>query len=312
MSRIVTVGGAQMKAEPWEGRGPVVQRMIEMMREAKAHGCDLIVYPELALTPFFALEWVENLSDADCYYEKEMPGPETLPLFEEAKKLGIGFNMGYAEMVEKGGRVRRFNTSIIVDKQGNIVGKYRKVHLPGHAEYKPDMPYQGLEKYYFEVGDLGFDTWRTMGGVMGMCICNDRRWTETYRVMGLKGVELIMVGYNTPNSTPWDTTFDELTYFHNHLVMQAGAYQNSTYVVGVGRVGRTGPNNAVELIGGSAIIAPSGEMIACAASKEDELIVARCDLDLAQKYKQSMFNFEKHRRIEHYGLISAQTGSVSP
>ncbi len=301
-----------MKAEPWEGKKPVVRRMLEMMREAKGHGCDLVVYPELAISPFFVLEWVDDLSEMDHFYEKEMPGPETLPLFEEAKKLGIGFNMGYAEYTEEDGEVKRYNTSILVDKQANIVSKYRKVHLPGHADYKPDLPYQGLEKYYFDVGNTGFDTCRTMGGVMGMMTCNDRRWVECYRVLGLKGVEMIMIGYNTPNSTPWDTTFDELTYFHNHLVMQAGAYQNSTFVVGVGRVGKTGPNNAVDMIGGSAIIAPSGEIIACAQSKEDELIIARCDLDLAQKFKQSIFNFEQHRRIEHYGLITEQTGAKAP
>ena len=309
MARIVVVGGAQMKAEPYEGRTPLVKRMIEMMREAKACGCDIIVYPELALSPFFALEWVDDLDKVKHFYEKEMPGPETRPLFEEAAKLQIGFYMGYAEYVECSDKAKRYNTSVLVDKNAEIVGKYRKVHLPGHADYKKDMPYQGLEKYYFDVGDLGFGVWRSMGGVMGMCICNDRRWAETYRVMGLKGVELIMVGYNTPNSMPWDTTFDQLTYFHNHLVMQAGAYQNSTFVAGVARVGKTGQ---CELIGGSAIIAPSGEIIACASSKEDELIIGRCDLDLAQKYKQSMFNFEEHRRIEHYGIITEQIGATAP
>ena len=298
-----------MKAEPYDGRAPLVKRMLEMMREAKACGCDIIVYPELALSPFFVLEWVDDLDDVNHFYEKEMPGPETRPLFDEAAKLEIGFYLGYAEYAECGNTPKRYNASVLVDKNAKIVGKYRKVHLPGHAEYREGMPYQGLEKYYFDVGDLGFGVWRTMGGVMGMCICNDRRWAETYRVMGLKGVELIMLGYNTPNSIPWDTTYDQLSYFHNHLVMQAGAYQNSTFVAGVARVGNTGP---CELIGGSAIIAPSGEIIACASSKEDELIVGRCDLDLAQKYKQTVFNFEEHRRTEHYGIITEQIGAKSP
>lgn len=310
MPRIVTVGGAQMKAtETYEGRAPVIRRMIELMQEAKAKDCDIVVYPELALTPFFALEWVDNIEEVRHYYESEMPGPKTLLLFEEAKKLNMGFYLGYAEHVEESDGPKYYNTSILVDKQGNIVGKYRKIHLPGHADKREDLPYQGLEKYYFDIGDMGFGTWRTMGGVIGMCICNDRRWPETYRVMGLKGVELILLGYNTPNSMPWDTTFDALTDFHNHLVMQAGAYQNSTYVAGIARVGKVGE---CELIGGSAIIAPSGELIACATTKEDELIIGRCDLDLAQRYKKSMFNFDQHRRIEHYGIITAQTGEIAP
>src|SRR6185312_4618695 len=74
--------------------------------------------------------------------------------------------------------------SILVDKTGSVVGKYRKVHLPGHADHRPNYPFQHLEKRYFEPGDLGFPVWRALGGNIGMCICNDRRWPETYRVMG--------------------------------------------------------------------------------------------------------------------------------
>ena len=70
-----------------------------------------------------------------------------------------------------------------------------------------------------------------------MCICNDRRWPETYRVMGLQSVELVLLGYNTPTHIPWEPVYDHLTAFHNHLSMQAGAYQNSTWVVGVAKAG---------------------------------------------------------------------------
>ena len=75
----------------------------------------------------------------------------------------------------------------LVDNKGAIVGKYRKVHLPGHADHRPGYPLQHLEKRYFEPGDLGFPVWRAFDGNVGMCICNDRRWPETYRVMGCKG-----------------------------------------------------------------------------------------------------------------------------
>lgn len=307
MTRIVTVAAAQMaSAEPYEGRGPIVTRMLEMMREAKSRNCDLIVYPELALTPFFVLRWLDNLDDANHYYETEMPGPETAPLFEEAVNLGIGFYLGYAELNQANGESHRYNTSILVDKAGDIVGKYRKVHLPGHADHRPELPFQGLEKRYFEVGNTGFKTWNTFGGVMGMCICNDRRWPETFRVMGLQGVEMVLMGYNTPTSVPWDKTFDHLTDFHNHLVVQAGAYQNSTWVVSVAKAGREG---RLELIGGSCIVSPSGEIVASASTNGDELVTAECDLDLTQKYKNSVFDFSQHRRTEHYKLICERTGT---
>src|SRR5260370_228234 len=97
-------------------------------------GGDLIVYPELALTTFFPRWALTDRKEIDSFYEREMPGKETTPLFDEARELGMGFHLGYAELTEQHGRTRRFNTSILVDKSGRIVGKYRKIHLPGSAE----------------------------------------------------------------------------------------------------------------------------------------------------------------------------------
>jgi len=140
-----------------------------------------------------------------------------------------------------------------------------------------------------------------------MCICNDRRWPETYRVMGLQGVEMILLGYNTPQHNPHDPSSDHLNHFHNHLSMQAGAYQNGTWVVGVAKCGR---EEGCDMIGDSAIIAPSGEIVAKALTVGDELIVARCDLDAGKPYKTTIFNFAAHRRPEHYGLICQPMGTA--
>jgi predicted amidohydrolase len=310
MARYVTVGGAQLgPIAREESRQSVVARLLELMREAHGRGCDLVVYPELALTSFFPRWWIEDGAELDAWFEREMPSAATRPLFEEAARLGIGFYLGYAELAEHDGAQRRYNTSILVDKSGAIVGKYRKVHLPGHADHRPELPFQHLEKLYFDPGDLGFPVWRSMGGVMGMCICNDRRWPETYRVMALKGVELIVLGYNTPATLPWEPIYDNLATFHNHLVMQSGAYQNSTWVVGIAKAGW---EEGCDLIGGSAIIAPSGEIVAQCSTKGDELIAARCDLDLCTYNQKALFNFAEHRRIEHYGIIAAQAGAEPP
>ncbi len=164
--------------------------------EAKAKGADFIVYPELALTTFFPRWYHEDRAEADFWFEKEMPSAATRPLFERAVKHGMGMSLGYAELTPDG---HHFNTSILVDQTGKIVGKYRKVHLPGHAELDKQRAFQHLEKRYFEPGDLGFPVWRFMGGIFGMCICNDRRWPEVYRVMGLQGVEMVTLGFNTPS-----------------------------------------------------------------------------------------------------------------
>jgi hypothetical protein len=310
MARVITIGAAQLgPIARQESRGLVVKRLLDLLGQAQGPGCDLVVFPELALTTFFPRWWMEDQAEIDAFFEREMPGPETRPLFDEAARLGMAFCLGYAELILEGDALRRYNTSILVDRAGRIVGKYRKVHLPGHAEHEPWRPFQHLEKRYFDVGDLGFPVWRALGGVLGMCICNDRRWPETYRVMALQGVEMILLGYNTPAHNPPAPEHDALGPFHNHLVMQAGAYQNATWVVGVAKCGR---EEGCDLIGQSAIIAPSGEIVAQAATLGDELVTARCDLDLTRSYKETIFNFARHRRPEHYRLIVDRAGAEPP
>lgn len=310
MSRVVTVGAAQLgpiaRDEP---RSSVVARMLALMRQAREHGCDLVAYPELALTTFFPRWYFDKQSDIDAFFEAEMPSKETAPLFDEARKLGIGFMLGYAELTREDGRTRRFNTSILVDKVGKVALKYRKIHLPGHAEHEPWRRFQHLEKRYFEVGNLGFGVTRAFDGILGMCICNDRRWPETYRVMGLQGVEMILLGYNTPFHNPPAPEHDALSNFHNRLVMQSGAYQNGTWVVGVAKAG---DEEGVLQMGQSQIIAPSGETVAMCTTLGDELAVARCDLDLTKSYKTTTFNFAVHRQPQAYGMIVERKGAVEP
>ena len=309
MPRTIVVGAAQLgPIARSESRPQVVKRLLALMREAHGFRCDLVAYPELALTTFFPRWALEDEAEIDSFYETEMPGPETRPLFEETARLGIGFSLGYAELVIEGNRKRRFNSSVLVDKTGRVIGKYRKVHLPGHAEVL-DRPGQHLEKRFFEVGDLGFPVWRGFGGILGMCICNDRRWPETYRVMGLQGVEMVLLGYNSPVGLGDPYELDALEPFHNHLVMQAGAYQNATWVVGVAKAGA---EEGFNMIGQTCIIAPSGEIVAQCATMGDELVIRKCDLDFAKPYRADIFNFAAHRRPEHYRLITERTGAVPP
>lgn len=310
MARIIHAAAAQMgPIAKSETRKDTVKRLIAMMREAKCRGAELVVFTELALTTFFPRWVIEDQAEIDSYFERQMPGPETQPLFDEAKKLSIGFYLGYAELVEEKGRNRHFNTSILVDHTGAIIGKYRKVHLPGHAEPQPNRAHQHLEKRYFEPGNLGFKVWRGFGGVMGMCICNDRRWPETYRVMGLQGVDMVMLGYNTPFDHTGHPDIDGLTSFHNHLSMQAGAYQNATWVVGTAKCGT---EEGSKMLGQSVIIAPSGEIVAQAVTLGDEVITARCDLDIGTRYRETIFNFSKHREPENYRLIVERKGAIAP
>ncbi len=308
MSRVLRVGAAQMgPIHKAHSRQVVVKRMIDLLDQARDQKCELVVYPELTLTTFFPRWYMQDQTEVDAWFEREMPNAATRPLFERAAGYHIGLSFGYAELTPEG---RHFNTSILVDRDGTIVGKYRKVHLPGHSEFDPQRSFQHLEKRYFEPGDLGFPVWRIFGGILGMCICNDRRWPETYRVMGLQGVELIVLGYNTPafNAQRSDEG-PEKRLFHNRLCVQAGAYQNSTWVVAVAKAGVEDGN---PLIAGSLIVAPGGEIVAEAKTEGDELMVADCDLDATLFGKETIFDFKRHRRIEHYGRITSQTGVIPP
>ena len=272
MSRRLKVSAAQLgPIHRADSRKSVVKRLVEMLKEADSRSSKFVVFPELALTTFFPRWWMEDQAEVDRYFEAQMPSPETLPLFELARSKGIGFYLGYAELTEEEGNTRRFNTSILVGPDGRIVGKYRKVHLPRHAEHRPAAPYQHLEKKYFEVGDLGFNVWKMFKDdiIVGQCICNDRRWPETFRVMGLKGAEMVVLGYNTPTDNvyaPYEPRY--LRVFHHNLSIQAAAYQNGIWVVATAKAGK---EDGFWLHGGSAIVAPIGEIVAKSTTEEDEV-----------------------------------------
>jgi N-carbamoyl-D-amino-acid hydrolase len=308
--RVLTVGGAQMgPVRRDETREEVVERLVALLHAAADRGVELLVYPELALTTFFPRWYIEDTDEIEAWFESEMPSPATKRLFDEAAHLGIGFSLGYAELsVDDEGNRRRHNTSILVDAGGQIVGKYRKVHVPGHADYQPDRPFQHAERHYFEPGTR-FPVWEAFGGVVGMALCNDRRWPETYRVMGLQGAELILIGYNTPLHYAPDPGQNQLQAFHNHLVMQAGAYQNGSWVVGVAKGGF---EEGVESLTGSVIIAPSGQIVAQSLTLDDELITARIDLDFTRNYKDTLFRFDRYRVPEAYRLITERKGAGPP
>lgn len=305
MTRMIIAGAQLGPIQKADSREAVVARMIDLMNMAADKGAGLIVYPELALTTFFPRWYMPDWTEVDTWFEREMPNGATMPLFERARELGMAMTFGYAELTPEG---RRFNTSILTNRKAEIIGKYRKVHLPGHDEYDTERAFQHLEKRYFEPGDLGFNVWRNEGAIMGMAICNDRRWPETYRCLGLQGVELVTIGYNTPAvNSQMNAEGLEKRLFHSDLSLQSGAYQNATYVVGVAKAGL---EDGHPLIGGSIIVDPDGFVLARAETEEDELIWGDCDFDKCAFGKTTIFDFARHRRVEHYGRITSQTGAI--
>ncbi len=314
MPRRLIVAAAQLgPLQKADSRAVAVARLTALMERAAARGARLVVFPELALTTFFPRHYYADRAEADVWFETAMPSNETAPLFETARRLGVGFHLGYAEKTPEG---RHFNTAILVAPSGEVMLKYRKVHLPGHADWLEKRRVQHLEKRYFEVGNLGFPVIRgpmgDLDGVnMGMMICNDRRWPEAWRVLGLQSVELVMLGYNTPSINQEAGGFEahHLRVLHSHLAVQAGAYQNATFAVATAKAGI---EDGAELFGHSIIVNPQGEIMAQATTWDDEVITAECDFDQCVLGRTTIFDFASHRRPEAYGRITAQTGAEQP
>ena len=309
MPRILRLAAAQMGPnQRADSRESILARMIALLEEAAGKGARLVVFPELAFTTFFP-RWLIEGEALDAYYETAMPNPRVQPLFDRARELGVGFYVGYAEKTPEG---KRFNSAITTGPDGAILAKYRKVHLPGSVEPRPGDRFQQLEKRYFEYGDMGFPAFRGPAEwgapIMGMLVCNDRRWPEAWRVYALQGMELMAVGYNSAAYDPngGTTENEDIRTFHSTLAAQANAYMNATWAVSVAKAGN---EDGSGLIGGSVIVDPNGVIVAQAKTLGDEVLVADCDLDLTRQGKEKMFNFALHRRPEHYRRIVDQVGA---
>jgi predicted amidohydrolase len=283
MPRQVKVAAAQMGPNN-EGtpRDAIVERMLGLLEQAVREDVEVLVYPEMALTTYFPKK---IRSDFDQFFETEVPPKALEPLLRRAAEARVAVHVGFCE--KAGGRY--FNTALLTDRDGRLCGTFRKIHLPGTKA--PDGFAQVYEPYYFEHGDTGYRVWDCAGARVGIAICQDRRYPESYRALALQGAEIILIGYNTPGSA--------LALELNDLCMRAGAYANACFVVGVAKAG---VEDGVELIGGSCVINPVGQIIARAATTGDELVACRIDLDQMAPVR-TRWNFLGRRQPQHYGRL---------
>lgn len=286
MARSVTVAAAQMgpnqEATP---TAEIAGRMLDLMDEAIARGAQVVAYPELALTPYFP-QRVRD--DVEHFFCPEIPPAVLSPVVGRAAAAGV---IWYAGFAERDG-AHRYNTAVLIDETGEVRGKYRKIHLPGAI--RPDgVTGRSYEPRYFEVGDSGYRTVETRLGRIGLALCQDRRYSETYRCLGLAGTEIALIGYST-YAAP-----DALDI--NELVLRAGAYENHMFVLGVAKAG---VEDGFPMIGGSCIVSPFGKVLAKASTADDEVVVASIDLDEITEAKRR-WNFFARRHPEHYAAITA-------
>jgi predicted amidohydrolase len=308
MNRYLTLGVCQMgPVQRTASRAETVGRLLHLLERAASIGAELAVFPELALTTFFPRWALDDPREIEAFYESQMPGPLTQPLFDAARRLRIGFTLGYAELCEERGLTRRFNSMDLVGSDGALIGRYRKVHIPGTEAAQAGVTTH-LERRYFEPGNLGFPVYPYRGVRIGLSLCNDRRWPETYRMLCLNGAQVVLIGYNTPAVLDEAPALAHLRMFHNHLPMQAGAYQNTLWIAAAAKAGL---EDGQALIGGSCIIAPTGEITALAASVDDEVVAHRADLDLIETCQRVNFDFARYRRPEQYALIAQRAGPLA-
>jgi predicted amidohydrolase len=283
MPRFLKLAAAQMGPNN-EGtpREEIVDRMRALLEQAIADHVELIAYPEMALTTYFPKR---IRSDFDQFFETEVPPKAVEPLLRRAAAARVAVHIGFCE--KAGGKY--FNTALLTDRDGRLCGTFRKIHLPGTKA--ADGYAQVYEPYYFAHGDTGYRVFDAAGAQVGIAICQDRRYPESYRALALQGAEVIVIGYNTP--------FSALALDLNDLCMRSGAYANACFVVGIAKAG---VEDGLELIGGSSIISPQGQILARAATTGDELIAARLDLDQMLPVRKR-WNFLGRRQPQHYGRL---------
>ncbi|KAF9890573.1 hypothetical protein FE257_005704 [Aspergillus nanangensis] len=328
MSRTVCIAAAQMgTTNSWDKREDTLSRMLALLNEAAEKGAQIVLFPETSFTTFFPRYLILDEKELESWFEHGdiRTSPNTKPLFDLASKLKVDISVGFAEATDDG---EHYNTTIYYHADtGSILSRYRKIHLPGDKDPLPSPnAVNQLEKRYFKPGNLGFQAFRVPGltpeaetnPIVGMMICNDRRWAESWRVLGLQGVEIVLCGYNTngfapdlwglPDINPQEA--EEMSLFHHKIVMQAHSYTNATFSVSAARCGLD--DKKYPLIAGSAIIDPEGRILAESKTVADEIVIADCDLLLCRPGKKRTFDFSRHRRIEHYTRILAQTGVIEP
>src|SRR5882724_10926595 len=264
MPRHIKVAAAQMGPNN-EGtpREEIVERMLALLESAARDGVELIVYPEMALTTYFPKK---IRRDFDQFFETEVPPKALEPLLRRAAEARIAVHVGFCEKADG----TYFNSALLTGRDGRLLGTFRKIHLPGTKA--ADGFAQVYEPYYFAHGDTGYRVWDCAGAKVGIAICQDRRYPESYRALALD---------------------------LNDLCMRAGAYANACFVVGVAKAG---VEDGLELIGGSSVINPLGQIVAKASTTGDELIEARIDLDQMTPARKR-WNFLGRRQPQHYGPL---------
>lgn len=286
MSRKAIVCAGQMSTASTDKKENVL-RILELMKEAEKNDCDVMCFGELAMSPYFAIE--PNRDHLDTYFDN-IPNDLTKDIFDFTRTNHLAIVLPYAEY----DGVHYYNTAAFI-KNGELIGKYRKMHMPG-AFLKPGEPLIGnYEKIYFAPGNLGFPVFDLNGVKVGVQICYDRHFPEGYRCLSLQGAEVVFNPTALPDrGLAWRRDTWE-------LFLRVRAFENSLFVVGVNK---GGTESDIEFMGDSLIISPlGGTVIDRAKTSGDELVISEIDLDDIVEAKKRL-PWIRDRRPRYYELIN--------
>ena len=270
----------------------ILRRLGEGITDLAKRGAKLIVLQELHNTLYFC-----QTEDVDLFDLAEpIPGPSTTFYCELAKKLGVVI---VASLFEKRAPGLYHNTAVVIESNGEIVGKYRKMHIPDDPAY--------YEKFYFTPGDMGFHPIQTSVGKLGVLVCWDQWYPEAARLMAMQGAEMLIyptaIGY-ADNDTPEEQQRQRMAW---QTVMRGHAVANGLPVIAVNRVGfepdPSGQTAGIQFWGTSFVAGPQGEIIYEASTDDEESIVVEMDMDRSEQVRR-WWPFLRDRRIDAYGDIT--------
>lgn len=269
-----------------------VEKLEKNIRAVAAQGAELVVLQELHNGLYFC-----QTEDPAVFNQAEtIPGPSTDSFGKLAKELGVVIVLS---LFEKRAAGLYHNTAVVLEKDGTIAGKYRKMHIPDDPAY--------YEKFYFTPGDLGFEPIQTSVGKLGVLVCWDQWYPEAARLMAMAGAELLIY----PTAIGWESTDvaeEKQRQTNAWITVQRGhAVANGLHVISCNRTGYetdpSGVTNGIQFWGNSFVAGPQGELIVQASNDKEENIVLNIDMQRSEDVRR-MWPFFRDRRIDMFGDLT--------
>ncbi len=275
-----TIRAAVIQAEANMPKEDAVDKHVELIGKAAAEGAQVTCLQEIFHGPYFCAE-----QDPKWYATAEPEdGPTLTRMREVAREHNMVLVVPWYEEAQTG---VYYNSAAVIERDGMLVGKYRKSHIP---HVGPCF----WEKFYFKPGNLGYPVFDTSVGRLGLIICYDRHFPEIGRALGLKGAELVF----NPSAT-----VESLSKYLWELEQPAHAVANGYWIAAINRVGVEEPLSTAKFYGSSYFCTPRGKIVARASDTEDEVLVCDVDLDMNREVRNT-WQFLRDRRPETYGFMS--------